>query len=855
MKCKQSDLVTISRELIKELRYDPIFSQCFPYWEATEKTNGHFQAFDPIHPEIVSTLSSFGVNALYNHQFEAISRVLQDNKNVVVVTGTASGKSLCYQIPILTRFIETGHSTALLLFPTKALTHDQLHALRDFSKSTLPGINHASFTAVYDGDTPSSQRSLIRNNTKILLTNPDMLNIALLPYHTGWASFFQQLEFVVIDELHQYRGIFGSHICNIVRRLKRILDFYGAHPQFILTSATIGNPKELAEWIIEEPVSIIEEDTSPRGERFTSIYNPPIVNDELNIREGLLRASTKLASFFIKHDIQTLLFCRTRKFVELAVKELHRNFPDRTNLIRGYRSGYLRSERREIETGLKNGSIKFAAATNALELGIDIGGVDAIIVAGYPGSIASLRQMFGRSGRHQTTALSILITSMNPLDQYFARFPTTLFSKPIENALIDANNPLILLPHLQSAAFEYPFMEQDKFGNLDFNQYSMFLDYLVDENYLQKRKNKYFWMSETFPSANYSIRSTASSNIILQLSEYGSKKTVGEIDYNSALWMCHPGAVYYHDGNEYLVKDVDYDQMVASLTTFTGTYYTEPIKSEEISISEIQKEKEYEQYLVRFGSLEIKSQVQGYKKIETSSREILGTESLNMPTTCLNTNGFWIVLKPSCVMELKNDGNWQGDVNDYGPDWPEIRRNIIQRDGYCCQSCGRKYTLTALHVHHKIPYKAFIVRNQANEFDNLITLCPDCHRKAELNVRIRNCVSGLCNVISNMAPLLVLCDSNDLGSYSETLAPFENLSPVILLHDTVPGGIGLSSSLFDRFSLLIDKCFDLVTTCDCTSGCPSCVGPDFENGNGGKLETIQLLSLMKKDLCQISNKN
>jgi len=847
--------MTLTNEMINEFRHDLDFSPSFQYWEETEKTNGHFQSIRTLHPQIVTSLANLGIDTLYHHQFESISRVLYKKEHVVIVTGTASGKSLCYQIPILTRYIETGNSTALLLFPTKALTNDQLRAMSSFSKSTLPGIDDAGFTAVYDGDTPSSFRPLIRKKAKILLTNPDMLNVALLPYHTSWADFFQHLNFVVIDELHQYKGIFGSHICNIIRRLKRILNFYGAHPQFILTSATIGNPKELAEWIIEEPVSIVENDFSPRGERYTSIYNPPIVNEELNIREGLLRSSIKIASFFIDQNIQTLLFCRTRKFVELVVKDLHRNYPDRIKWIRGYRSGYLKAERREIENGLKDGSIRLVAATNALELGVDIGGVDAIIVAGYPGSISSLRQMFGRSGRHQTTALSILITSMNPLDQYFARFPSALFSKPIENALIDANNPLILLPHLQSSAFEYPFTCQDKFGNLDFDKYSMYLDYLVDENFLQKKNQKYFWMSDTFPAGNYSIRSTASRNFILQFENEKSKRTIGEIDYNSALWMCHPGAVYLHDGNEYLVKDLNYDQLIASLSFFSGTYYTEPIKSEDISIQAVDKEKEYEKSIIRFGNLEIKSQVQGYKKIDTLSREILGIESLNMPSTCLNTKGCWVVLKPDCVIELKNEGNWQGDINDYGPDWPEIRKIVSKRDNNMCQSCGRKNTLQALHIHHKIPFKAFTSLSQANALENLVTLCPDCHRKAELNVKIRNCVSGLCNALSNMAPLFVLCDSNDLGSYSETHASFENLSPVILLHDTVPGGIGLSSSLFDRFSLLIDKCFDMVATCTCTSGCPSCVGPDFINGNGGKSETIQLLRLLKKDLCQTSSKN
>jgi len=839
--------MTLSGRIFTELKQNPIFSPSFSYWEKIPKFDGQFLIPRYLHPTLVTALSSMGIDRLYNHQISALSSI-SEKKNVVIVTGTASGKSLCYQIPILNEHIETGQSTALLLFPTKALTYDQLYALNQLYNSVFPGLGETQFAAVYDGDTPAAARPSIRKKSHVLLTNPDMLNVALLPHHTNWATFFQNLKFVVIDELHQYRGIFGSHFCNIIRRLKRILEFYGAHPQFILTSATIGNPQELAERIIEEPFTLIEMDSSPKGERNIVLYNPPLTNPELGIREGLLTSTIKLGSFLFQQDVQTIVFCRSRRFVELFVKGLRQQFQNDTDRIRGYRSGYLKNERREIERGMKDRSITLVAATNALELGVDIGGVDAVLIAGYPGSVASFWQMTGRAGRHHTNALSMIIASMNPLDQYFARFPASLFSKPTENALIDPNNPLILLPHLKASAFEYPFDSLSEFGNIGSMDLMTYLDFLVEGNYLQKKQNKYFWLSESFPAGELSIRSTVSQNFILQTDEDGFRRTIGEVDYNSGLWMCHPGAVYLHDGNEYHVDSLDLEKQIAYLSKYSGSYNTEPIKTEEISVDEVKKEKENEDCIIKFGDVEITSQVTGFKKIESSTGEVLGIESLIMPSTTLNTHGFWITLTPGCVNKLKSENKWFGQSNDYGPDWGRIRENVLKRDDYYCQVCGKRANLIPSHVHHKIPFKAFTSPIYANSFDNLITLCPDCHRLAELNVKIRNCLSGLRYVMFNMAPLLVLCDSRDLGSFSDPHATFENLSPTVLIHDTVPGGIGLSESLFERFPLMIKKCFELVATCPCGSGCPSCVGPDFENGYGGKPETLFLLEILKNTI-------
>lgn len=827
-------------KIIQNLKSDDKISPCIEYWDHADHFNGKTIPVAGYHTKIIETLSHLGIEKLYTHQAEAISNTFL-GKNVLIVTGTASGKSLCYQIPILQKQLETGSSTALLLFPTKALTYDQLYAINQLEKFLFPG---KSIAAVYDGDTPAAIRQHVRSNAKILLTNPDMLNIALLPYHTNWASFFQNLKFIVIDELHQYRGVFGSHFCNILRRLNRIIDFYGSKPQFILTSATIGNPKELAENIIEQPVILVDEDQSPKGEKHIVLYNPPFVNPELGIRESLLISTVKLGSYFLENNIQSIVFCQSRRFTELVVRQLHERFPLQKHQIRGYRSGYLKSERRDIERDLKNGTIRLVAATTALELGVDIGGVDAVIIAGYPGSVSSLKQMSGRAGRTNKPSISLLISSMNPLDQFFSRFPQYLFSLPIEKALIDPNNPLILLPHLQSSAFEYPFRENDNFGSLDHNDLLLYLNFLVNQNVLQKKQDKYYFLSSVFPAGSYSIRGTASANIILQLEENENRRTIGEVDFNSGLWMCHQGAIYIHDGIEYHVDSLDLEQNIAHLSTFNGTYRTDPVRSEQVSIEEVNKSKKMRYVDLKFGDVNVVSQVTGYKKMDNVSREILAAETLSMPSTTLNTKGFWLKMNKDCINDLQENSKWYGAPNDYGPNWKVIREKVLTRDDYKCQSCGKRDRLLLLHVHHKIPFKSFTSIEKANSLDNLITLCPDCHKLAEINVKIRSSLSGVRYAFATMAPLLVLCDSRDIDSLSDPTAPFEEYSPVILIHDTVPGGIGLSDSLYERFPLLVQKCYELVTTCPCENGCPSCVGPVSENGEGGKMETIYLLSLL-----------
>jgi DEAD/DEAH box helicase domain-containing protein len=614
-----------------------------------------------------------------------------------------------------------------------------------------------------------------------------------------------------------------------------------------MTSATIANPKILATNLIEESIVSIEEDGSPSGEKNFLIYNPPLINRELGIRESLLSTTTKIAERFLDANTQTLVFCQSRRFVEQMVKEIHTKTNHSKNLIRGYRSGYLKRERREIEEGLKNGSISMAVATNALELGVDIGGVDVVLLAGYPGSIASLRQRSGRAGRSTNNALSILITGMNPLDQYFARYPEYLTGRPLEQALIDANNPLILLSHIKCAAFELPFEENDKFGNLEWNELEEFLEYLCETGTLQKKKQKYFWLADGYPSSDFSIRSTAAGSILLQCKMNDQIETIGEVDYSSGLWMTHPGAIYLHDGESYYVNALDLEKSIALLSKSKEDYLTEPILSVDINVISQKDENDFENFTLHFGEIEVRSQVTGFNKVQFRTREILGEELLDLPVTKLQTFGCWIELTDNCVNKMKLENLWFSDPIDYGLEWKNTRNTILERDKWTCQSCGKKETAAPFHVHHKIPFKTFILLEQANNVSNLITLCPDCHAIAELNVRIRSGLSGLRYVMSNLAPMLVLCDSNDLGSFSEPKSKFSNFRPVVLLYDSIPGGVGLSEALFRRIKELFKKCLDLVKVCDCQDGCPSCVGPVSESGAGGKKEALYLLSLLLEE--------
>lgn len=831
-------------QLIAKLKKNPAFMDNVAFWQDQPARTARLRPFpDWLHPELAQRLNSMGITQLFEHQHKALELVRAGN-NVVVSTGTASGKSMCYQLPILDHVLKDGFSTSLLLYPTKALTYDQLNSFHQLTNDGADPGKKTNLTAVYDGDTPASLRSIIRQKTRILLTNPDMLNIAILPHHTLWADFFEHIQFLVIDEIHLYRGVFGSHIANLLRRFKRVAAFYGASPRVIMASATIANPVELAEGLIEERAVLVDEDGSQKGAKSFVIYNPPIVNEEFGIREGLLSATSSIASLVLEDQVQTLVFCRTRKFVELLLREIRARSPRKALFLRGYRSGYLKKDRREIEAGLKAGTIQLAVATNALELGVDIGGVDVVLLSGYPGSISSLRQRVGRSGRASNASLGVLLTSMNPLDQFMARNPRYLSQKPLERALINPNNPLILLSHIKSAAFEIAFTEYEPFGNLHWTELKEFLDYLCEEGVLQKKKNKYFWLSESYPTNDYSLRSTIADRVLIQHEADGETENFGEVDFNSALWMVHPGAIYLQDGLSYYVKDLDLEKGIATLEDIHADYLTEPIINVEIEPIKEMVCQEENSYLLRYGEIQVDTQVTGFKKVDQVTREVLAITPLEMPAVKLQTTGFWMVLGKECIEKMRSENMWTSDPNDYGRDWKQIRDFIRGRDGFTCQSCGRIESAIPFHVHHKVPFRTFTSMELANESGNLTTLCPDCHRLAEASIRIRSGLSGLRYLMANLAPLLVLCEGSDLGSHIDPAANFVDRQPVILFYDTVPAGIGLSEGLYQRMPELLEKAVNQIIGCDCKDGCPSCVGPASEMGLGGKNETRMLIQCL-----------
>ena len=794
------------------------------------------------------TLLASGIHTLYSHQFETWTHA-RARKNVILSTGTASGKTLSYNLPVFASLIVDPNARALYLFPTKALAQDQLTNLHSLiTNLQLPITLNA---AIYDGDTPQSARSAIRRNARIVLSNPDMLHTGILPHHTNWLEFFSNLRFVVIDETHTYRGVFGSHVANVIRRLKRVAGFYGVKPQFILASATIGNPKELAEHIIEEPVHLIDRDGSARGPRHFIIYNPPITDPSLGLRKSSLLEGVRLSQDLLNQDVQSVIFARSRRSVEIILRYLQENQSPVTNpqlpitnyssLIRGYRSGYLPAQRREIEKGLREGTVKTVVATNALELGIDIGGLDAAILVGYPGTVASARQQAGRAGRGLETAAAVMIASASPLDQFLAHHPEYFFERSPEQALVNPDHLLILLEHLRCAMFELPFQKGEGFGSLSGDTVDEFLHFLLSNGEAHLSNEKYYWMADQYPAANISLRSASPQGVVLQTTMDGRPLTIGTVDGESALWMVHPGAIYLHEAQSFFVKDLNLEEHIAYLSPIQSDYYTESLRGTEVVVLSESSTETVRGGQKKWGELQVTTQVTGFRKRRWYTHENLGEEPLDLPPTELITTGYWVSLSEETISRLREAGVWTNDPNNYGPNWAQTRDRVRARDKYTCQVCGAVETNRQHDVHHKVPFRAFTSFVEANRLENLTTLCPSCHHKAEQNVRMRSGLSGLVYVLGNLAPLFLMCDAGDLGSHIE---PVENQTfgqPTIVLYDAIPAGIGFSQKLFEMHDELMARALELVSECPCADGCPSCVGPGGENGYGGKREALEIL--------------
>jgi len=851
--------------LINLWRTDPLTAPNFTVWRALPaRLSQTAELPDDLPAGLRTALAESGISSLYSHQAEAW-RLARLGKNIVLATGTASGKTLAFNLPVLSTLLESGQARALYLFPTKALAQDQLTALRRLLKAQDDDSAALPFTAaIYDGDTPQAQRQSIRRNARLIISNPDMLHVGILPHHTNWDEFFRGLRFVVIDEMHTYRGIFGSHVANVIRRLRRVAGFHGAQLQFILSSATIGNPRELAQRLIEGDVELIDQDGSARGPREFLLYNPPVVDQALGLRKSAMLESVRLAQDLHANHVQSVVFARSRRSVELMLSYLQLGEGDVSaasaalphdarksasprpgrSSIRGYRSGYLPSERREIEQGLRDGSVTTVVATNALELGIDIGGLGAAILAGYPGSIASVYQQAGRAGRGSDPALAVLVASANPLDQFLAHHPDYFFGQSPEQALINPDHLLILLSHLRCAMFELPFEKDEGFGALSADKLLEFLDFLVASREAHTSREKYFWMSDAYPAANISLRSASAENVVLQKVGEERPSTVGEVDLTSALWMVHPKAVYLHEGQQYFVQELDLDRHTAVLIPVALDYYTEPQRETEIQILKESARADVPGGEKGWGEVQVTTKVVGFKKLRWLTQENLGIEPLDLPPTELQTTGYWLSLLEADIETLRLSGAWTNDPNDYGQDWLAISLAVRSRDGFRCQVCGAPETGREHDVHHKIPFRAFSSASEANRLENLITLCRVDHRRAEQNVRIRSGLAGVAYVLSQLAPLFLMCDPGDLGVHTDAAGSIRGGKPSVVLYDEVPAGIGFSQRLFELHADLIARASEIVKQCICQDGCPSCVGPGGENGMGGRSAALGILDTL-----------
>ncbi|HLB49419.1 MAG TPA: DEAD/DEAH box helicase [Anaerolineales bacterium] len=829
---------------LDRLRFDAQFMKNVVAWEKIAPRPARYAEFPAaLDSRLVGALRRRGIAPLYTHQSQSVEAALR-GENVVVVTGTASGKTLCYNLPVLHTMLNNADARTLYLFPTKALAQDQaaeLSALLSVISDQSSVVGRPSSVVnvrIYDGDTPQSQRAAIRKEAQLLITNPDMLHTGILPHHTRWAQLLTGLRWVVLDELHTYRGVFGSHVANVIRRLRRVCKFYGSNPQFICASATIANPKALAERLIEAPVTLVDNDGSPRAEKHFILYNPPIVDPALGMRRAYTLETKEIASQFIGDGVQTIVFGRARATVEVLlgyVRDAAERLGVESKTVRGYRGGYLPNERREIERGLRDGSVRGVVATNALELGVDIGQLGAAVIAGYPGSIASVWQQAGRAGRRAESSAVVFVASAAPLDQYIALHPKFLFESSPEHALINPDNLAILLHHVRCAAFELPFEAGETFGEIG----DQLLEILEEVGEVH-RSDAVRWVGQSYPAEGMSLRTSSDDRVVIQDMSEGKPVVIGEVDAARAPSSVHTGAVYLHEGRQFVVERLDWEKRLAEVKAADGLdYYTQASESVTLDVIEVTDADEHGPARKAHGTVLVTAQATNFRKIKRYTHETLGMGVIDLPPREFQTTAYWLWIAPDVAERLMDEGVLLRP-NDYGPNWEAQRNAARARDGYRCRECGAVEPTPPPppqhHVHHLRPFREFgYARGQnenyklANELDNLITLCPSCHHRVESVQRTVSALGGLANALGNIAPLYLMCDPRDISSLTESRSK-ETGGPTITFYDQAPEGIGLSGRLYELHDELLRGALDLVRGCPCTDGCPACIGPVGSDG-------------------------
>ncbi|MBF0194862.1 MAG: DEAD/DEAH box helicase [Magnetococcales bacterium] len=754
---------------------------------------GDYRDFpEDLDSKITKALKSRGIEKLYSHQ-EAAWRSVQQKQDTVVVTPTASGKTICYNLPVLQAILQS-KAKALYLFPTKALSQDQVAEILELNKAGELGVRAYTF----DGDTPGDARKAVRTRGDIVVSNPDMLHQGILPHHTKWAQFFENLQFIVIDELHIYRGVFGSHMANVLRRLRRICQFYGVKPVFIFCSATIANPGELAQKLIGSPVTTIDKSGSPHGEKRLFLWNPPKINPDLGIRASSRSQSTRIARMAVDRGLKSIVFARSRIMVEVITKYLKDTFdsdPRKPKRVSSYRGGYLPTDRRETEKRLRGGQVDCVVATSALELGVDIGSLDVCILNGYPGTVAGTWQRLGRAGRRNRPALGVLVASSTPLDQFIVRNPEFFLGASPESARIAPDQLLILVDHVRCAAFELPFGDSDNFGNENLTE---ILQLLEEEGVVHHEGRQWHWTADSYPANSVSLRSVAEGNFVVIDTTANNKKVIAEVDFSSAPMTLYEGAIYMIQAVEYQVDKLDWDGRKAFVKKTMADYYTDAIDYTRLKILDDFDKSQKNNSESAHGEVHLIRRVAGYKKIRYHTHENVGFGKINLPDQEMHTTSVWWSIKPD-----------------------ELEKAFADRAQALDGFLGAAYALHTVAAVFSMSEPQDIGRAVGDGNATWFATTGPSGRGS-----IRN-LEGESSVLED-----------------ESI----KFRPTVFLYDNYPGGVGLSAPFFDSQAVLVERAYSLVKICNCPKGCPACIGPilasDEERGFSPKKAALTVLNLL-----------
>jgi DEAD/DEAH box helicase domain-containing protein len=736
---------------------------------------------DDLHPAIVAALDARGIREPYTHQARAIDAI-RAGRHVSLTTPTASGKTLCYNVPVLEGLLEDRQARALYIFPTKALAQDQYAGLHSLIEAAGVDIG----THVFDGDTPQDARRAIRDHARVVLTNPDMLHSGILPHHTRWLKLFEHLDYVVIDETHTYRGVFGSHFAHVIRRLRRICRFHGSDPVFVCCSATVANPVELTRTLTGlEDVEHIAESGAPTGVHHLMCYNPPVVNAQLGIRAGVIRSAHRVTKMLMEADVSTIVFAGSRLHVEILLKYLRESavrmrLPPET--IQGYRGGYLPLKRRRIEAGLRGGAIKVVVATNALELGLDIGSLEACVIAGYPGSIASLRQQSGRAGRRAGRSLTVYIARSSAIDQYLVTHPDTLVGAPVEHARANPHNLFVLVDHAKCAAFELPFTEGEAYADLSVADTDEVLTYLASHGVLNASGGRYHWTERTFPAHRVNLRGIHEENFVVI--DLVRDRVIAEVDFYSAHTTLHEHAIYHVDAGQYQVERLDYDDHKAFVRKVEPDYYTTALTHTRVDVLDEEPAAlaSADAVVASAGEVLVSRKVVGFKKVRFHTNENVGYGDVTLPAIEMHTTACWLTVPEATI----------SSVGDHALD-------------------ALSGLAHALHVSAA-----------------LVLMCT---------------VRDIGRAIGDRSTGLFMPPSDSPAS------PPDAFAPTLFLYDSVPGGVGLAGEIHQQLPALLDRARGLLLGCRCAgTGCPACLGAMPAYDGPGRDATVLLLDLIYEGL-------